>query len=81
MKQQNTRDMFDYDLFKEKIKQRRYVVMNTQQRTIGLREFAKQIGISTSTLSRIERGNKPDLDTVILICKWLKMDINKFIKE
>ncbi len=46
----------------------------------GLREAAKEIGeISYTTLSRIEQGNVPDVDTFIRICKWLEMPTDAFI--
>lgn len=38
---------------------------------IGVREAAKLIGISHGTLSRIERGEKMDGDTLAKILKWL----------
>ncbi len=40
----------------------------------GIRETARVIGISPATLSRVERGNVPDLTTFGKICKWLKID-------
>ena len=40
----------------------------------GLREIAKEIGISAATLSRVEAGRQPDLDTFTRICKWLKLN-------
>lgn len=40
----------------------------------GLRELAKDISISTATLSRVENGHVPDLDTFRRICKWLDLD-------
>jgi transcriptional regulator with XRE-family HTH domain len=40
----------------------------------SLREIAKLIGISTATLSRIERGKEPSLLNFIKICKWLEID-------
>ncbi len=40
----------------------------------GVREVAKEIGISPATLSRIERGNVPDLDTFGKVCRWLRID-------
>lgn len=46
----------------------------------GLREVAQEIGeISASTLSRIENGNIPDLDTFIRVCRWLGVAPNAFI--
>ena len=40
----------------------------------GVRETARLIGISHGTLSRLERGYLPDLETFGKICKWLNID-------
>jgi len=40
----------------------------------GVREVAKIIGVSPATLSRVERGYLPDLETFSRICKWLQVD-------
>jgi transcriptional regulator with XRE-family HTH domain len=40
----------------------------------GIREVAAEIGISSATLSRVERGNLPDLETFAKICKWMEVD-------
>jgi transcriptional regulator with XRE-family HTH domain len=40
----------------------------------GIRKIAEQIGISAATLSRVERGNVPDLETFRKICEWLDLD-------
>jgi transcriptional regulator with XRE-family HTH domain len=40
----------------------------------GIREVASEIGISAATLSRVERGKMPDLETFGKICKWLRVD-------
>ncbi len=40
----------------------------------GVREVAKEIGVSPATLSRVERGNLPDLETFGKICRWLNVD-------
>ncbi len=46
----------------------------------GLRTIANEIGgVSASTLSRIEQGKLPDLDTFMLICKWLKVSPENFM--
>ena len=50
----------------EKIRQRRVGK--------GVRETAKGIGISPSTLSRVENGKIPDLETFGKICAWLDDD-------
>jgi len=41
---------------------------------MGIRETAKEIGISTATLSRIENGKLPDLGTFSKLCRWLGVD-------
>ncbi|MEQ8524750.1 helix-turn-helix transcriptional regulator [Gracilimonas sp.] len=47
---------------------------------IGLRETAKKIGdVSPSTLSRIEKGKIPDLDTFVKICQWLDVSPDEFV--
>lgn len=38
---------------------------------LSLRDAAKQIGVSASTLSRIERGQVFDWETGVALCKWL----------
>jgi len=44
-----------------------------------LRDIAEEIGgVSAPTLSRIEKGNLPDLDTFIKICRWLKVSQDDF---
>lgn len=46
----------------------------------GLRKTAEEIGeISASTLSRVEQGRIPDLETFVRICSWLGMSTEEFI--
>lgn len=46
----------------------------------GLRIIAKEIGsVSSATLSRVEQGKVPDVDTFILLCKWLDVPTDTFI--
>jgi len=40
----------------------------------GIRDVAKEIGISAATLVRLEGGRLPDLATFQKICSWLKVD-------
>jgi transcriptional regulator with XRE-family HTH domain len=48
----------------------------------GLRDIAQEIGdVSPSTLSRIENGKVPDMDTFLRICDWLQVSSEEFIKE
>ena len=46
----------------------------------GLRDTATEIGgISAATLSRIEQGNLPDVETFMKLCKWLNVSTDSFI--
>lgn len=38
---------------------------------LGIREASKQIGVSHGTLSRVERGEKMDGETLVKILRWL----------
>jgi len=40
----------------------------------GIREVAREIDVSPATLSRVERGNLPDLQTFAKICAWADTD-------
>src|SRR5260370_10770028 len=45
----------------------------------GVREVAQEIGISPATLTRVEAGRLPDLETFQRICTWLKVDPAKIL--
>lgn len=45
----------------------------------GIREAAKEIGVSAATLSRIENGNVPDLETFGRVCQWLHEDPAQYL--
>jgi len=45
----------------------------------GIREAAQEIGISSATLSRVENGKLPDLDTFSKVCRWLKIDPSEIL--
>lgn len=44
-----------------------------------LREVAAEIGVSAATLSRIESGRLPDLETFSKICGYLAIDPSKVL--
>jgi DNA-binding XRE family transcriptional regulator len=48
---------------------------------MGLREAAKQIGIGSSTLNRIESGKPCDIDTFCLVIVWLAEQPNTYFKH
>jgi len=45
---------------------------------MGVRAAAKEIGVSPTTLTRVEKGNIPDVKTLDKICKWLGEEPAKF---
>ncbi|WP_227817363.1 helix-turn-helix domain-containing protein [Nitrogeniibacter aestuarii] len=45
----------------------------------GVREAAKEVGISPATLSRVENEHVPDLETYRKICLWLEEDPAVFL--
>lgn len=48
----------------------------------GLRDTAKEIGnISPSTISRVENGKTPDMDTFLALCDWLEVPAAELIKN
>jgi len=47
----------------------------------GLRDAALEIGnVSPSTLSRVERGQAPDMETFMALCNWLDVSPSVFFK-
>lgn len=54
-------------------------LVRAQRGSRGLRDVAAEIeNVSPSTLSRVENGNKPDMDTFLLLCDWLDVPPAKF---
>lgn len=45
----------------------------------GVRMAALEAGVSAATLSRVENGHMPDLETFAKLCKWLNRDPNEFL--
>ena len=41
---------------------------------LAMNDLCNKIGISKATLSRIERGSLPDIETFIKICNWLQVE-------
>lgn len=46
---------------------------------IGIREAAREVGVSPATLSRVENKKIPDLETFGKICKWLGDDPSLYL--
>lgn len=45
---------------------------------MGVRAAAREIGISPTTLCRVERGHVPDRKTLDKVCEWIGEDPAKF---
>ena len=56
-------------------------LVRTKRGHSGLRGVAPNIGVSPATISRIERGATPDMDTFLAICDWLEIPPIEFIKN
>jgi transcriptional regulator with XRE-family HTH domain len=56
-------------------------MIKSKRGKIGLRQLSTEIGVSPSTLSRVEQGNLPDIDTYIKLCKWLEVSPNYFTDD
>ncbi len=54
--------------------QRLGILLKERRGPAGLRETGRQIGISSATLSRLERGYLPDIGTFSKVCRWLRVD-------
>jgi transcriptional regulator with XRE-family HTH domain len=55
--------------------------VRTKRGDRSLRSIAGEIGgVSTSTLSRIENGKMPDMETFLCLCNWLDVLPDNFIK-
>ena len=53
-------------------------MIKSKRGSIGLRKTAEDIKISAPTLSRIEQGNLPDIETYLKICEWLGVSADYF---
>lgn len=47
-------------------------------KNISLRDFEKHTEVSYSTLSRVQNGHKPDVETFLKLCFWMKIFPNAF---
>lgn len=61
--------MFNILKFKFHIVRKRCI-----ENDFSMDDVCGEIGISKATLSRIERGSLPDIETFIKICNWLQVE-------
>ncbi|MDZ8096781.1 MAG: helix-turn-helix transcriptional regulator [Nostoc sp. DedQUE05] len=54
-------------------------LVRSKRGTRGLRETSAEIGnVSTATLSRVENGSTPDMETFLALCNWLQVQPAEF---
>jgi transcriptional regulator with XRE-family HTH domain len=57
-------------------------LVRSKRQNRGLRATSSEIGnISSSTISRIENGKTPDIETFLALCDWLEVSPTELIKE
>lgn len=57
-------------------------MVRSKRGTRGLRETAKEIGnVSPSTISRVENGKTPDMETFLALCHWLEVPPAELMKN
>ena len=73
--------MIDYDKFSKEVKGYRVKVMNGHSYKVSLRNTALRIGISSTTLTRVENGGTCDLETFARVCVFLGVSMDRYIKK
>ena len=66
-----------YSLNKEKLAK----LIKVKRVGKSLRDVTDEIGVSPSTLSRVERGSLPDMDTFLSLCDWLDVAPREFFSN
>jgi len=58
-----------------------YGSVDNERRTRGLtwKRVAEEAGVSASSLSRMARGKRPDVDTFAALAAWAQLDTNMFV--
>lgn len=58
-----------------------YASIDGERRSRGLtwKNVAEQAGVNASSLSRMSRGQRPDVDTLAALTIWADLDANAFI--
>jgi transcriptional regulator with XRE-family HTH domain len=50
-----------------------------REKNLSWRDLAKEAGVSPSTLTRMQQGKRPDVDTFGALVAWLKMPAEHFL--
>ena len=74
--------MFNAKAFGESVNQcRREEMECVCGKPLGIRDAAHDIGISSATLSRVERGNAPSIEVFAKICKWMNASTDAWLGQ
>ncbi len=67
---------------RQAVNDKMFTEMALQQKKIGLRVFADEVGVSLGTLARFIKGTNDNIElgTLELICDWLKKPITDFLE-
>lgn len=65
---------FDTKGFSTRIKTKRVIEMN-----VDLRTLSKKTKVSPATMSRLENGKMPEMETFLKMCHWLDALPREFI--
>jgi hypothetical protein len=57
------------------------VVDGTVVRVTTMRRIARDVGVTSSTLTRMKRRGKPDADALVSLLDWLGADYRSFIRD
>ncbi len=59
-----------------------YAILNAHReaRHVSWNSLAAQTGLSRATLSRLGKGKRPDVDSLITLLKWCKTDLQYFFQ-
>ena len=56
-------------------------LVRSKRGTQGLRAVAEECRTSTSTISRVEREQMPDISSFLLLCDWLEISPARLFKD
>lgn len=68
---------FDNDKFAKDLILFRQVI----RRKLNLRDASVETGVSAPTLSRLESGSNPEINTFALLCGWMKKEPSDYFEQ
>lgn len=71
---------FNYTKFNKAFTEKRFKTAYEKKQAMTVRVLAKEIGISAATVNRFANGSRIDIDSILKVCHWLKIEIGEFIK-